>query len=131
MILDKSKMAYLLLNTYQQQRIVRKKGEFIMAITHESEIRKINEKFKFYGICVNCMHDVECVERQEPERPILFCERHDVITSTPGKSAVKAGKLEVKEYDNNFLGLCKNCDDSQNCLYPKPESGIWHCEDYQ
>ncbi len=28
-------------------------------------------------------------------------------------------------------GLCKNCESRQTCLFPKPEGGVWHCEEYR
>ena len=27
-------------------------------------------------------------------------------------------------------GLCVNCANRETCLYPKPEGGVWHCEEY-
>ncbi len=54
-----------------------------------------------------------------------------MFASPPEKLEVKRDDVKSKEYDNNFLGLCKNCDDRVDCMYPKPESGIWHCEAYQ
>lgn len=27
-------------------------------------------------------------------------------------------------------GLCVNCANRQTCLFPKPEGGVWHCEEY-
>jgi hypothetical protein len=30
-----------------------------------------------------------------------------------------------------FLGLCRNCENRRTCAFPKPEGGIWHCEEYQ
>ena len=32
---------------------------------------------------------------------------------------------------NKFKGLCMNCDNSDDCTYPKSESGVWHCEEYK
>ena len=28
-------------------------------------------------------------------------------------------------------GLCMNCAHSAYCLLPRPESGVWHCEEYE
>ncbi|MHC4942009.1 MAG: hypothetical protein ACYTG7_03225 [Planctomycetota bacterium] len=30
-----------------------------------------------------------------------------------------------------FKGLCMNCAHREICLYPKPEGGVWHCEEYE
>jgi hypothetical protein len=29
-----------------------------------------------------------------------------------------------------YEGLCVNCANRANCLFPKPEGGVWHCKDY-
>ncbi|MEI9476493.1 MAG: hypothetical protein WCO26_07950 [Deltaproteobacteria bacterium] len=28
-------------------------------------------------------------------------------------------------------GLCTICEDHGVCTYPKPEGGVWHCEEYR
>lgn len=33
--------------------------------------------------------------------------------------------------DRRFKGLCVNCAYRETCLYPKPEGGVWHCEEYE
>ena len=102
-----------------------------MATVDKSQVKKLDDSLKFYGICTNCLQNMDCAPRQNPDKPILFCEQFEVFASPPEKLEVKRDDVKSKEYDNNFLGLCKNCDDRVDCMYPKPESGIWHCEAYQ
>jgi hypothetical protein len=33
--------------------------------------------------------------------------------------------------NGRFKGLCVNCKYRETCLYPKPEGGVWHCEEYE
>jgi hypothetical protein len=33
--------------------------------------------------------------------------------------------------DVPLKGLCMNCAYRETCLYPKPEGGVWHCEEYE
>jgi hypothetical protein len=41
-------------------------------------------------------------------------------------------KSRVEEKDSGqYKGLCRNCKKQKTCLIPKPEGGIWHCEDYE
>ncbi len=30
-----------------------------------------------------------------------------------------------------FKGLCMNCDHRFECMLPRPEGGVWHCEEYR
>ena len=37
-----------------------------------------------------------------------------------------------KEKDSDkYKGLCRNCKKQKTCTLPKPEGGIWRCEDYE
>ena len=40
----------------------------------------------------------------------------------------KAGEKDERE---RFKGLCMNCDNRFDCLLPRPEGGVWHCEEYR
>ena len=28
------------------------------------------------------------------------------------------------------LGLCPSCENRDRCIYPRPEGGVWRCEEY-
>ncbi|KPJ66922.1 hypothetical protein AMJ44_07635 [candidate division WOR-1 bacterium DG_54_3] len=30
-----------------------------------------------------------------------------------------------------YKGLCRNCEKRENCMLPKPEGGVWRCEEYE
>jgi len=30
-----------------------------------------------------------------------------------------------------YMGLCKSCANRETCTFPKPEGGVWHCEEYR
>ena len=32
---------------------------------------------------------------------------------------------------NPYRGLCSLCENRTTCTYPKPEGGVWHCEEYR
>jgi hypothetical protein len=31
----------------------------------------------------------------------------------------------------DLKGLCVNCELRDECMFTKPEEGVWHCEEYQ
>ena len=35
------------------------------------------------------------------------------------------------EDSGEYKGLCKNCRKQKSCRLPKPEGGVWRCEDYE
>ncbi len=68
-----------------------------------------------------------------PKLPITFCEEFlNNGTSNAAKAAKKQkkvtkGRVHLKRYDD----LCSSCENSGNCIFPKDEAGVWHCEDYR
>jgi len=48
--------------------------------------------------------------------------------STAHSDRTDAREQGVAEADRK--GLCMNCANSETCLLPRSEGGIWHCEKY-
>ena len=101
-----------------------------MSSVNISTVKTLSDDFKFYGICVNCDHKNDCAYRQNPDKPILFCEQFEIYTEPSKTMSIKRQKQETETDVNKFKGLCQNCENRSSCMYPKPESGVWHCEEY-
>ena len=87
------------------------------------------------SLCVNCRHKESCMFLKDAKRPILFCETYEVCPvqnsgvidmPTERRDREKRG-LESEKYK----GLCSDCLHRETCMIPKPEGGIWHCEEYE
>jgi hypothetical protein len=46
-----------------------------------------------------------------------------VREGNPSASAANPGREKV-------LGLCADCAARETCTFPRPEGGVWHCEEY-
>ncbi len=95
---------------------------------------------EYLGICSTCNHAPDCAHRiRNAGIAIWECDNYDdhvpEVEAVNHRAAripraaveVRAGELDVAEY----RGLCKNCEKRETCLYPKPEAGVWHCEEYE
>jgi hypothetical protein len=51
---------------------------------------------------------------------------------TKGEEArqTRSRLMGSEEAETELRGLCINCANRKRCLYPKPEGGVWHCEEY-
>lgn len=49
--------------------------------------------------------------------------------SKPISDASKASP--TVEQPHIYRGLCVNCDVRETCTLPRPEGGVWYCEEYQ
>ena len=94
---------------------------------------------KRVGLCMTCNNAADCVYRLRRGFDAAYCEMFDGASFPadngsgrgdtkskilyPGGSISKAGSLVPK-------GLCQNCQHFETCMLPKPEGGVWHCEEY-
>jgi hypothetical protein len=85
------------------------------------------------GICRSCDNFALCNFIYPARQSVFFCEEYacsyapamaNIVKRQP---ASKKGKAPLKSYK----GLCATCENIGNCLYPKDEAGIWHCEEYR
>ena len=91
------------------------------------------------GLCLTCNNAPSCFYHQS-RGPALFCElfdnyaplafQTDVAMAPPAATPSvtdRAAEGEAAEY----TGLCMNCENRRVCKHPKPEGGVWHCENYR
>jgi len=88
------------------------------------------------GLCVNCRHAPECIYPREDRLPVLHCEEFELVCIKPYRPKEKNECVTVVqvtpcEQDKKILGLCVNCRHLETCTFPKPEGGVWHCEEYE
>ena len=91
------------------------------------------------GLCSNCNNRSYCVYRAGRGFDALYCE---MFNGAAGSASVaESGERERLElaprpdrmgiYESNVTGLCVNCADREKCILPRPEGGVWHCEEYK
>ena len=84
------------------------------------------------NLCVNCKFRDDCQFAKNSTEPILFCEEFDLDKQTNLKMVLhkENSQRNSETAAQEFKGLCRNCEKRDTCTYPKPEGGIWHCEEY-
>lgn len=90
------------------------------------------------SLCSTCIHAPTCSYHQRSEGPVFFCEEFEVETGglvTPEtvddrQSAQPLAGQRAQKAVPEYLGLCSNCAHRGACRLPKPEGGVWHCEEY-
>ena len=84
------------------------------------------------GLCITCIHvETRCWVRDDG-LPIVQCEQFD--SGPTGCDGEPATETEARDHPRmeygDELGLCMNCDHRGDCSLPRPEGGVWHCEQY-
>jgi len=87
------------------------------------------------SLCCNCMYAQSCTHRRRSGQPVTHCEEHAVdaaqpLNERPASACEPPVASEAEDSARELLGLCSNCEQRQTCRLPKPEGGIWHCEEY-
>lgn len=82
------------------------------------------------GLCSSCNLLNQCAYRTEFKGAIFQCEEFQ--DTTPVLEFV------IDEAEHNYpimysslKGLCMNCDLARTCAQPKPETGVWFCNEYK
>ncbi|MCK5126845.1 MAG: hypothetical protein KAR42_11370 [candidate division Zixibacteria bacterium] len=90
------------------------------------------------GLCSTCNNAATCGYRSGRGFDAMYCELFDSFTVSgngqqqKSKVSVAAGRGYNSDASCNGLkGLCMNCESRSACFLPKPDGGIWHCEEYR
>lgn len=86
-------------------------------------------KLKYYGLCSTCDSALTCTLPKSLERPVVCCEEF-AVTPEPASTKANVCHADCGENGNGKLGLCANCDARATCRLPKPDGGVWWCEEY-
>ena len=95
------------------------------------------DKIKYRGLCSTCKNASSCTFLQDRDKPVFCCEEFEIEKPAPTKTTRKERPQTTEPYvtedkdSTKFIGLCSDCDNRQTCVFPKPEGGVWHCEEYQ
>ncbi len=90
---------------------------------------------KHLGLCTTCVNAPDCTFPRVRGQAVFHCEEFDGQSAgwetTRSARATQSARRPVRDKDAaKFMGLCSNCDNRKACVFPKPESGVWHCEEY-
>ena len=90
------------------------------------------------GLCLSCRNVSTCTFSRDPERPVIQCDEFDGFESflrrpknLSHKSMMALKSNPGKNDLDGYKGLCCICEERETCTYPKPEGGVWHCEEYR
>jgi hypothetical protein len=102
-----------------------------------SKEQAMPENIRYFGLCLNCKNASSCTFPRDPAKPAFYCEEFEIETAVaimpPEKERLLATSSAAAENKDSteLFGLCSDCEGRQNCTFPKPEGGVWHCEEYR
>ena len=54
-----------------------------------------------------------------------------VLPNLDASTKVAARLAKEPQHTPKYQGLCSNCDLRETCLYVRPGTAVWFCEEYQ
>lgn len=95
-----------------------------------------------HGLCLSCRNASDCTYSRNPDIAVLQCEEFEGETAlrrrsplplipSVRKTSVSALLKGPQEDPHRAKGLCSLCEGLETCTFPKPEGGVWHCEEYR
>lgn len=101
----------------------------------------------YSGLCSTCEGRATCTYRHYGDRPTLFCEEFDGLAANLTADAASAGRLtwggeagvyilaqehrlEVRQKQSRYKGLCATCENQEACTFPKSVGGVWDCGEF-
>ena len=91
------------------------------------------------GLCTTCNNASDCVYRSQRGFDATYCETYVCYSMTvvgsdetddTESNITSAKSTSRKKTQHLDRGLCSNCENCDKCHLPKPDGGVWHCEEY-
>lgn len=102
----------------------------------EKNAAQVSEPIK--GICAHCVNASECAYPKDAGRPTLFCDEFEGFepramarVSSIHEKCKAAPQADSSKELALYKGLCRTCANNDGCDFPKPEGGVWRCEEYK
>lgn len=88
------------------------------------------EREDYKDLCMTCKNFSSCMYVKNGNRPVLHCKEFEVYFFRPVIENTPHVEPVVREENQTYPGICKNCGNRGTCINSKPDIIIWHCEDY-
>lgn len=92
------------------------------------------------GICSTCSQASRCAFSPKDGRVVLNCGEFTPVEPRQGSDtrsvrSTSAPRPRITPTEprrrEKVMGLCASCEGRETCTFPKPEGGVWRCEEYR
>jgi len=99
-----------------------------------SERERVANRQWYPGLCATCVNEPDCTFPRSVDHPVLTCDEFegavDVMPRPVVESAQQAERFAVANREW-FPGLCMTCEKRETCTFPKPEGGVFNCDEFE
>ena len=96
----------------------------------------MSEPERYRGLCSTCRNAASCTFPRDADTPVLRCEEFvsmELAAAGRPKHGAPTGLSGGGDDPDEarYLGLCRTCAARHTCTLPKPEGGVWDCQEYR
>jgi len=107
--------------------------------SRKKRARKVPARTPRKGLCASCVRLQTCTYVVASSSPVVHCDEYDAgvsletehLGANPGTSGPSKNNVSPDEAVSADIGLCRHCAGRDACTYPRPEGGVWQCEEYR
>lgn len=92
---------------------------------------KVSRSRELKGLCKSCAKAGACALPRASRMPVLECESYEAFKPVQSRGRDRTAGGVTSKQEGEYRGLCSDCELRGQCTFPKPESGVWHCEYYR
>ena len=81
------------------------------------------------GLCTSCERQPKCTYAQDGVHPVLQCDEYAPTAHV--RARLSEPPPQGAGTSERSLGLCGSCAGRETCTFPRPEGGVWRCEEYE
>lgn len=99
-----------------------------------SERSRIANREWYPGLCTTCVHEPACTFPRSEDRPVTTCDEFEGAVEAKIRQAVESPRFDERFSVANrewFPGLCLTCEKRETCTFPKPEGGVFSCDEFE
>lgn len=99
-----------------------------------SDRTRVANREWYPGLCTTCENEPNCTFPRSAGHPVVSCDEFKgAVAVTPRRAEAIPRVSERFAVANRewFPGLCMTCEKRENCTYPKPEGGVFRCDEFE
>ena len=101
-----------------------------------SERSRATNREWYPGLCSTCVNEPTCTFPRSADRPVMTCDEFEGVVEAKQACTTEYPRPDEKErfaMANRewFPGLCMTCEKRDTCTFPKPEGGVFSCDEFE
>lgn len=86
------------------------------------------------GLCTTCVNEPVCTFPRSVVQPVLTCDEFEGMVTVKPPPVAESPRFDEQFAVANrdwFPGLCTTCEKRETCTFPKPEGGVFSCDEFE